>query len=430
MFHINKSIKIIINISYEYICYKIKCICNKCDQNSLDVYWDTFIINCCESLKTTNIFFIKAMQTLSSDNVHLSSKVQTYMDRMSDNVPYNDSDFDITEIEQLLQTINIKLNVIPIASGTIAIVFKGYDNDREYAIKIKRTNIKNKMIDSIDNMHKMIILLNNIPQLKKYNLVTHYDNTIQYMYEQLDFNKEWDNINTVYNYNKRIESYIIPQPYFKYITESNNNIIIMDFVNGIKLKDVLYEDKDKFCELISKFGIKSMFFDGHVHGDLHQGNCRFVIDEEDKENREKIIVYDFGILCKISKEEQDILFRFYKNTFTRDYHKSAFICLNELVFPENMFKSLNIEDKQILQYRVENCIFNCFGKYKVITSTDIRILSNILYEYNLKPKEWFCKLLLSFVIHESLIQNLSTSKTFLEYGEELLSEIYIDLDNF
>ena len=197
----------------------------------------------------------------------------------------------------------------------------------------------------------------------------------------------------------------------------------MDYVSGMKLKDIHADDKDLFCELISNFGLKSIFFDGHVHGDLHQGNCRFIIDTDDIDAREKVVVYDFGILCKISRAEQDSMFRFCKRAFERDYVESATICLNEFVQPGHIYTSLAPEDKQVLRSLVEKWILDCISDRKVIASTDIQTLSHILYSYSLRPKEWFCKIIVSFIIHESLIRNLSVSKSFLEYGEELISGI-------
>ena len=52
----------------------------------------------------------------------------------------------------------------------------------------------------------------------------------------------------------------------------------MEYLDGIGLEELDENDKDKFCEIVSKFGIKSIFFNGFVHGDLHQGNCKFIVN--------------------------------------------------------------------------------------------------------------------------------------------------------
>ena len=53
----------------------------------------------------------------------------------------------------------------------------------------------------------------------------------------------------------------------------------MDYIKGDRLVDILPEDKEIYCEILAKFSIKCIFFDGVYHGDMHQGNLIFLKNE-------------------------------------------------------------------------------------------------------------------------------------------------------
>ncbi len=385
--------------------------------------WDKFIVNTCESIKHMNIFYIKALQAASADCDHFSSNVRDYMDDYSDNVPYNPNEFDIENIKCLLKSRNIKIGDVPIASGTVACVFKGEDKNKIYAIKVKRNDIDIKIDVSCKEMRDVIRFLSYLPVIKHLNLLSTFDENLPYIYEQLNFESECSNIKRVYQANKRNSIYITPNVYHEDITEQYKNIIIMDFLDGLKLKEVPDVNKDKFCSLVAKFGIKSIFFDGFTHGDLHQGNCRFLIDKDDNDNDvEKLIIYDFGILCYIKEDEKDIMYRVCKNFFAKKYDIAGKIMLDEITGPDEIRDNLSEEDYNALLEVTTSWSRDTIGKKKIVSPMDIHNLSVNLSKYNLKTKDWFGKIIMSFAVHESMAKALSVNKTFLEYAEELVKE--------
>ena len=385
--------------------------------------WDKFIIDTCESIKGVNIFYIKAIQAASSDCDMFSHNVRDYMDDYSDNVPYDASEFDINNICKILASKNIRINKIPIASGTVACVFKGEDNEKIYAIKIKRKNIDEKIRQSCKDMREIISLLSFLPFVKHLNILSTFDENLPYIYQQLDFNNEYLNIQRVYNANRRNSMYITPQPYYQEVTQEFENIIIMDYLDGMKLIEVPDENKDKFCSLVAKFGIKSIFFDGFTHGDLHQGNCRFLIDKDDDGNDfEKLIVYDFGILCNIEEDEKDIMYRVCKNFFSKKYDVAGKIILDEITSPDDVREKLSNEDYNKIHDITTSWSRDTVGYKKIVSPKDIHDLSSDLAKYNLTTKDWFGKIIMSFAVHESMAKALSVNKTFLEYTEEIVKE--------
>tara|TARA_B100000925_G_scaffold285678_1_gene262307 strand:- start:378 stop:1712 length:1335 start_codon:yes stop_codon:yes gene_type:complete len=399
--------------------------------------FDQFIINVCERIKHKNVFYIKAIQAASSNNEVFSERVRKYMKIMADQVPYNNDEYDINNLKNILRTKNIVLSDKPIASGTISVVFKAFDDDKTYAIKYKRDNVDLHIKKSIEEMKFVITILNSMPYLNRMNLLTTFNENTKYIEEQLSFLDEWENINTVYKANKRDNRYLIPRPYYKDITENNNNIIIMEYLDGVGLEELSESDKDKFCEIVSKFGIKSIFFNGFVHGDLHQGNCKFIInntvdynadtdtDSEDESNfrppREQLILYDFGILCKITKSEQAAMYNVLASAFNNNFKDSAKYMMN-ITQPEQVRNALSINDKLRLTDDLEYWCSDCVGDRKLIGPNDVHELSSILWKYNLTVSDWFCKIIFSFAVHESMAKALSVKKTFLEYSSDMIKE--------
>lgn len=399
--------------------------------------FDQFIINVCERIKHKNVFYIKAIQAASSNNEVFSERVRKYMKIMADQVPYNNDEYDINNLKNILRTKNIVLSDKPIASGTISVVFKAFDDDKIYAIKYKRDNVDLHIKKSIEEMKFVITILNSMPYLNRMNLLTTFNENTKYIEEQLSFLDEWENINTVYKANKRDNRYLIPRPYYKDITENNNNIIIMEYLDGVGLEELSESDKDKFCEIVSKFGIKSIFFNGFVHGDLHQGNCKFIInntvdynadtdtDSEDESNfrppREQLILYDFGILCKITKSEQAAMYNVLASAFNNNFKDSAKYMMN-ITQPEQVRNALSINDKLRLTDDLEYWCSDCVGDRKLIGPNDVHELSSILWKYNLTVSDWFCKIIFSFAVHESMAKALSVKKTFLEYSSDMIKE--------
>ncbi len=403
---------------------------------SMDNY-DQFIINICERLKNQNVFYVKAIQAASSNNELFSKPVRDYMKVMADQVPYKSDEYDIVKLKNILNIKNITLDETPIASGTISVVFKACGNDKKYAIKYKRDNVDDHIHKSINEMRFVITVLDYIPYFNRLNLLTTFNENTKYIQEQLSFVDEWENINTVYKANIRDDRYLIPKPYFKDITVTNNNIIIMDFLDGVGLEDISRAEKDKFCEIVSKFGIKSIFFNGFVHGDLHQGNCKFLINnninynadtdtdsDEDSDlqpPREQLILYDFGILCRISKTEQEAMYNVLTAAFNEHFRESANFML-AVTQPQETVKNLSTSKKRQLLDSLEYWCTNCVGDNKIITPNDIHELSSILWKYKLTVSDWFCKIIFSFAVHESMAKALSVNKTFLEYASDMIKE--------
>lgn len=414
-----------INVSqYVFNCFldKIKYHLKKDTNTPKLSNFDKFLINTCESLKDINIFYIKAIQALSGNNELFSEHVINYMTEFSDRVPFQPDEFNLNEIKEVLETKNITIGNSPIASGTVACVFQGKDESNIYAVKVKRKNIDKKIKNSCLEMRQLISFVNCLPYFKYLNLLSTFDQNIPYIYDQLNFIQEFDNIEKVYNANKRCSVYVTPQPFYKEIT-NNHDMIIMEFLNGLTLSQIPEKNKNAFCSLLAKFGLKSIFFDGYTHGDLHQGNCRFLVDKDDENNEiEKLIVYDFGILCFIEENEKDTMYRVCKHFFTHQFDEAANIIYNDITHPEEIKAKVDKDKKKRIIEFLSGWGKEIITVKNLVSPNDVHNLSKELSLHQLKLKDWFGKIIMAFAIHESIAKTLSQEKTFLDYASELIKD--------
>ena len=118
-------------------------------------------------------------------------------------------------------------------------------------------------------------------RLKAYNLpgvVEEFDSSI---HKEMDFDNELMNIRHLsdnFKYNNRI---VLPKVYPKY---SNEKVLTMEYVEGVKLLDIYNTDNPKYhknviADRIVRCYFNQIFRDGFFHADPHPGNI-FVLDDD------------------------------------------------------------------------------------------------------------------------------------------------------
>ncbi len=91
----------------------------------------------------------------------------------------------------------------------------------------------------------------------------------------------------------------VPQIFF---VNENSSEIIMEFVEGVPVKEVIEKNKD-LC-LVMGQEIKKMHNLGVIHGDLTTSNLLYFLEKKGSKNKEKIFFIDFG-LGYFSKKLED-----------------------------------------------------------------------------------------------------------------------------
>jgi ubiquinone biosynthesis protein len=346
---------------------------------------------------------------------------------ISNNVDYSKKDIDIDTLEIISNKYNIKINNYykPINSGTISLVFIGYDetSNKKYAVKVKRKNIEEELKKSILYFGRIINFLNCFSYFKKLNLKLAFDENIESFTNQLNFFCEVENIKKFKNLNSNMNNIVIPDV-IEFITKKHNNVIIMNFIEGITLKEIDHSDKDKYCKIVTNFGLKSILFDGYFHSDLHQGNILFIKNElYDSGNVKleyKIGILDFGIIGMISREDQNYFYNFLKFCLNKESMKAAEYFIENMIINNNNL--LNDQNVNELIDNINNLIRRDFVINKKVTQKFLYDLNSLLFPKNIRIKIFFTKMQVALAIVEVIVNSLSNNnKSFLDYSHDLIN---------
>jgi ubiquinone biosynthesis protein len=286
-------------------------------------------------------------------------------------------------------------------------------------MKVKRNNIDRRFKQSIDEMRFIINFLSYMPYLSSLNLIDMFEENIISFKEQLDFSKEVENI---INFGERCKclDYIVVPSVNKNITQENENIIVMSYLRGRTMLDLNNDEKNIYCELLAKFGIKCVFYDGVYHGDLHQGNLIFMKDGD----QYKLGIIDFGIIGGITRKQQNDFYEFMKAFYSSQFTQASTLFFNKHVEPSCTEIKLKMGDEERIVDKISKILERIINVNKQVLPNDMYEINQILYGYNLKIAKYFCKVQLAFMINENVCRNLSTKIAFIEYYGSLFINDY------
>jgi predicted unusual protein kinase regulating ubiquinone biosynthesis (AarF/ABC1/UbiB family) len=241
------------------------------------------------------------------------------------------------------------------------------------------------------------------------------------MKRQLDFKNEIDNIQVFYDKFKDVKDVCIPHVY-SYFTEANPNAIVMDYIEGVRLENIDADDRDKYSKILSRFNIKSVFYDSLYHADLHSGNIIFMKEKDTRGLNDvlKIGVIDYGIIGKLTREEQNLFFNFFKILVSRNYEKLAKYIIQHLSEPlEKGEKGEKGEKHDKLNEKLIRDIYDvCYHTLNIkqifFGGEEIYEVNKILKTQNLTFSKFFCRIELAIAISENVCNSLCKDKTYIE----------------
>ena len=253
---------------------------------------------------------------------------------------------------------NLNIQKECLASGSIAVVHIGNYNNNKIAIKMKRPNIDRSITNSLWYTRFFIKIFLSIPFFSTLNLEKKIETTLELYKKQTDFKNEVNNWLLYKETVKNSTNIIVPYFYEEFC---NDEIIVMQFIGGnniINDNDKLDDNKKKnigqcilgqFISGLSQYGI--------IHGDLHCGNFSFIND--------KVIIYDFGIVLKLSEHEQEGFLQILESLFENDIRNTIqlfFEYFCDLDKDDVLYNS--ILDNNNLIFKNDLDIFNIFLELK------------------------------------------------------------------
>ena len=313
-----------------------------------------FIDNITHRLASVNILYVKIFQAIASNNNLIDDKTNNKLLKFTDNAPWSYEDINLRDVINMSEKYNVNLKSgyeVPINSGMISLVFKAYDKEtgKPLIIKLKRNNIEAKLNDSIKNLQTFMYLLSFIPIINKYQLTEVVNKNIDIIKHQTNFLEEVDNMIRIKENCKNLKYVKIPSVN-KDVTIEYPNIILMEYIVGIKLNEIKEEDYEGFAKIVMKFGFVTTIVHGVTHGELHGGNILFIKNEKEEKYKYKIGVIDFGIIYELESGYKGLLFEVFTQMFNTSPRDSAIKILNSgIIDPPGILE-------QIPKHHYENIV--------------------------------------------------------------------------
>ena len=252
--------------------------------------------------------FIKFGQLLASRPDLVGEKISEELSQLhDDNPPVNYEEIKELIEDQLGGSLNeffVEFSEKSLATASIAQVHVAkLHSGEKVAVKVQKPNIED-IVETDLSIMKFIANESDrfdtgFKHLNLPAVIHEFDRSI---HKEMDFDNELMNIrhlNDNFKYNDKI---IVPVIYPDYSTEK---VLTMEYVDGVKLSDVIAGDDPKYNKIliadrIVRAYLKQIFLDGFFHADPHPGNI-FITDDN------AVCFIDFGMMGVLDDEfRQDL----------------------------------------------------------------------------------------------------------------------------
>lgn len=417
------------------------------------------IIDVSKRLAAKNMMYVKIFQAFATNRNIVSPELNQFFSEYTDNVKFTDDEYDINELKELEvrskdfeQQLRILNDYTPIKSGLMSLIFKGViaktggdGGETPVVIKYLRKNITKNFNTSMNNLVVFAKLTRYFPYLRTLNVENLILQNIVCLSDQICFRKELANINLYYRNWKDYDYVKIPKPYDDYTEKINPDVIVMEYIDGMKITEIDPEDNDEFGKVLAAFNAKAAFCTSFYHGDLHPGNILFIKTPPSDSSASasanpiyKIGILDFGIIGHLSRHDQEILFKAVKFLYQKRYKKIIDIImsceLSESANPDNEIQSV-IPDKDSEKYHSLREELSCvLIKYttpeiKFFGVAEIYEINYILNNYGLMFKRSLYRLFITVAIMDSIGTRLGSKMSYMQYMTDIVVDMFnIELD--
>ncbi len=252
--------------------------------------------------------FIKFGQLLASRPDLVGERISEELSQLHDDNP----PVSYEEIKEMIETqlggniedLFAEFSENPLATASIAQVHEAkLPTGERVAVKVQKPNVE-EIVETDLSIMKFIANESDrfdtgFKHLNLPAVIHEFDRSI---HKEMDFDNELMNIrhlNDNFKYNDKI---IVPVIYPDYSTEK---VLTMEYVEGVKLSEVIAGDDPKYNKIliadrIVRAYLKQIFLDGFFHADPHPGNI-FVTEDN------AICYIDFGMMGSLDEDfRQDL----------------------------------------------------------------------------------------------------------------------------
>jgi ubiquinone biosynthesis protein len=195
----------------------------------------------------------------------------------------------------------------PIASGSIAQVYKGSIEGKPVAVKIIRPNLIDTINIDLSILDDFKLVIKKVLGVgKKFDIDAFLLEIREMLTREFDLRTEAVNMRRFEDNSKNVKNVSVPKIYPDYCSV---NVLTMEFIQGIQIKDIInmpvpQSKKSEYTRTITKSYLKQVYIDGFYHADPHGGNM--IVREDDT-----IAFIDFGAVDSIDDELKRNTLEFY-----------------------------------------------------------------------------------------------------------------------
>ncbi len=249
--------------------------------------------------------FVKIGQLLSNRPDLLPEDIIKELEKLQDNIPPFSSEQAVeiieTELDCKLKDVFLMFDPEPLASGSIAQVHRAVLADlTPVVIKIQRPDIEEQIKIDFD---VLVYASSHISKFTKFKKQFKDRNPIKELRQELekevDLKNEERNILRFKSNFKQEKKVYVPTVYPDF---STRKVLVMDFVEGIKITDkekIIRAGFDpvKVADDLLEVGFRQIFEHNFFHGDAHPGNILLLADG-------RICFIDFGLMGYMTAKQQ------------------------------------------------------------------------------------------------------------------------------
>ena len=411
------------------------------------------IMDVSRRLAAKNMMYVKIFQAFATNRNIVSHELNEFFSEYTDSVMYSDEEYDINELKELearshecrpYGRLRIENDYRPIKSGLMSLIFRARILPPEGAdsggagdlvvVKYLRKNIRKNFNASMNNLVVFAKLTKYVPYMKTLNVENLILQNIVSLNDQVCFRKELANITTYYNRWKDYETVKIPKPYPDYTETIHPDIIVMEYIDGMKISEIDPADNDTFAKVLAGFNGKAAFCSSIYHGDLHPGNILFI--KAATEPTHRIGILDFGIIGYLTRSDQEILFKALKYTYQRRYNKIIDLIMTcelseEAARKTNQPKGATVAEKlgadkfkQLRDELMRVLINYTTPQVKFFGVAEIYEINYILNNYGMMFRRSLYRLFITVAIMDSIGTRLGSEMSYVQHMTDIIMDMY------
>jgi predicted unusual protein kinase regulating ubiquinone biosynthesis (AarF/ABC1/UbiB family) len=295
----------------------------------------------------------------------------------------------------------------PVAAGSLGQVHRAtLRTGQVVAVKIQRPGIATQVERDINVLRRVARVLERYPNLiRGVDWQGTLDAFRETVFEEMDYAQETRNAEVFRSHFERWREVYVPRVYGVF---STRQIIVMEFIEGLKVTDVdglaaAGFDPHEMVKLLSRTYLKQLLEDGFFHADPHPGNLRVMADG-------RLAFFDFGMVGRLSVELQSKLINAFFHVVERDVHGLV----------EDMVRLGFIELSEEEESRFKPHIESLFNRYLSLRLGEVNFkelifdIAHVVYEFPFRIPASFTYIVRAVMTLEGIGTQVDPAFNFFE----------------